>query len=150
MPLIDHTRRSRAGYAWLAVVAAVLTLVGLYVWPWWSGRHSTTFLEYREDFLTDRTSGDQWWNVLYESWFRFGFAVQTVAVLVLPIAVLRWDRWHWLSAAAVLGAVWQLVGVLGSTVFHTTPAPFLGPLAGVLAAVAWLGGRFERRQPAGA
>ncbi|MEV8096908.1 hypothetical protein [Kitasatospora sp. NPDC085879] len=144
MPLIEHQEPSRVGQAWLAVAAAALTLIGLYLWPWWSG--GTTFLDFRDDLSTPR--GGQWWNAVWVSWFRFGFAVQTVAVLVLPFAAVRRDRWHWLAAAAVLGAAWQLVGVLGSTVFHTTPAPFLGPLAGLLAALAWLTGRARRRTTA--
>ncbi|GAA1073124.1 hypothetical protein [Kitasatospora arboriphila] len=147
MPFLEEREPGRAGHAWLAIAAATLTLVGLYLWPWWSD--GTTFLEYRDDLGRRGTHG-AWWNAVWLGWFRFGFALQTVAVLVLPFAVVRRDGWHWLSAAAVLGAGWQLVGVLGSTVFHTSPAPFLGPLAGLLAAVAWLAGRAPRRRTSSA
>ncbi|MCX5207816.1 hypothetical protein OG689_00515 [Kitasatospora sp. NBC_00240] len=149
MPLIDPLPPSKAPSAVLAAAALVLTLVGLYLWPWWSsGYHDSTFLEFRQEYADGPALPSPWWNVFYTSWFQYGYLVQTVAVLVLPFAVVRNDRWHWLSLLAVLTCGWQLVGVLGSTIFHTTPAPFLGPLAGVLALVGWALGRRRAPRPA--
>ncbi|MFC9324239.1 hypothetical protein [Kitasatospora sp. NPDC057015] len=141
MPLIEPAPPSKAPAVWLAVVAVVLTLVGLYVWPWWSFGSDRTFLEFRQEYAHGANPGAPWSDVVYISWFRYGYLLQTIAVLVLPFAVVREDRWHWLALPAVLGCAWQLFGVLGSTVFRTTPAPFLGPLAGFLALLGWLLGR---------
>jgi hypothetical protein len=134
---IDHAKVT--GARWLAGAAAALTLLGLYAIDWWpSGFPDPSFMEFREDYvagLADDTT--PWWNVFHDSWFRFGFLFQTFAVLLLPFTVGLRGRAHWLSALAVLGAVWQLVGVLGSTIFNITFAPFMGPIAGLLALAAW-------------
>ncbi|OKI17511.1 hypothetical protein [Streptomyces sp. CB03911] len=148
MPFIEPAPPSKTPSAVLAAAALVLTLVGLYLWPWWSsGYRDSTFLEFRQEYADGPNPGSPWWNVLYISWFQYGYVVQTVAVLALPFTVVGEDRWHWLSLLAVLTCGWQLIGVLGSTIFHTTPAPFLGPLAGVLALVAWALGRRKAPRP---
>ncbi|MEK2491624.1 hypothetical protein WN990_18915 [Kitasatospora purpeofusca] len=141
MPLIDPAPPGKGAPVALGVAALLLTLIGLYLWPWWpDGFSDPTFLEFRKEY-TDGPPAVTWWDTVYYSWFQYGYLVQTVSVLVLPFTVARDDRWHWLSLAAVLTCGWQLAGVLGSTVVHTTPAPFLGPLAGILALVGWLLGR---------
>ncbi|MFJ8434939.1 hypothetical protein ACIQ9P_26925 [Kitasatospora sp. NPDC094019] len=146
MPLIDPAPPDRRPSTALAVAAVLLTLTGLYLWPWWpSGFPDAKFLEFRQEYAHGALPGSPWWDVVWISWFQYGYLVQSAAVLVLPFTVARHDRWHWLSLLAVLTCGWQLAGVLGSTVFHTTPAPFLGPLAGILALVAWLLAR--RRAP---
>ncbi|MFE7775378.1 hypothetical protein ACFU5O_16055 [Streptomyces sp. NPDC057445] len=139
--------RTVAAY-WLAAIATVLTVLGLYVLPWWPSDYpDPTFLEYRAEYVADLADNTApWWNAFHDSYFVVGFAVQTAAVCLLPFVVARRDRWHWLSVLAVLGAIWQLIGVLGSTIFHTTPAPFLGPLAGLLGLTAWLLARPAQRQ----
>jgi hypothetical protein len=132
---------------WLAAIAAALTVLGLYVLPWWPSRFpDPTFLEFRAEYVAELADDTTpWRNVFHDSYFVFGFGFQTGAVLLLPFVVARGDRWHWLSALAVLGAVWQLIGVLGSTIFHITFAPLLGPLAGLLGLIAWLLARPGRR-----
>lgn len=131
----------------LAVVAAALTLLGLYVLPWWpSGYPDPTFLQFRAQYVADIADDTTpWWNVFHESYFTFGFGIQTAAAVLLPFVVARRDRWHWLSVLTVLAALWQLIGVLGATLFHITLAPLLGPLAGVLGLIGWLLARRRRR-----
>ncbi|MFF4584962.1 hypothetical protein [Streptomyces sp. NPDC001388] len=125
----------------LTVAASALTLLGLYVMDWfpesvWGGQ---SFLDFRTEHLADRADATrlEWWESLGDTYFLIGYAVQTAAFLLLPFVVARYNRWHWLSALAVLGAAWQTTGLIGAAVVNTTLAPALGPLAGVLALIGW-------------
>jgi hypothetical protein len=127
--------------------AAALTILGLYVFAWWpSGFPTPRFLAFRAGYVADLADDDTpWWNVFPDSYFVFGFAVQTAAFVVLPFVVANRNRLHWLSAVAVLASVWEVIGVKGGTLINTTAAPWLGPLAGVLALIGWLLARSARR-----
>ncbi|KAB1140704.1 hypothetical protein F7R91_35230 [Streptomyces luteolifulvus] len=125
----------------LTVAASALTLLGLYVLDWfpdhvWGGQ---TFLEYRTEHLADRgDSGLQGWEYLGDTYFQFGYLVQTAAFVLLPFVVARYNRWHWLAALAVLGAAWQVAGMSAAAIVNTTFAPAMGPLAGILAVIGWV------------
>jgi hypothetical protein len=131
----------------LSATATALTLLGLYVFAWWPSRFANpTFLEFRADYVADLANGDApWWNVFADSYFVFGFGVQTAAFVVLPFVVASRGRLHWLSAIAVLASIWEVIGVKGGSLIFTTAAPWLGPLAGVLALIGWRLARSARR-----
>lgn len=51
MPLIDPAPPGKGAPVALGVAALLLTLIGLYLWPWWpSGFSDPTFLEFRREF----------------------------------------------------------------------------------------------------
>jgi uncharacterized membrane protein YgdD (TMEM256/DUF423 family) len=125
----------------LTVTATVLTLCGLYVMDWFPSRviDPHTFLEYRSEHVAARAQAteQEWWEVVSLTYFEIGYVVQTAAFLLLPFVVARRDRWHRLAVLTLLGAVWQVVGLLGSEIVNTTVAPVVGPFAGILAFVGW-------------
>ncbi|MFJ8105836.1 hypothetical protein [Streptomyces sp. NPDC096132] len=125
----------------LTVAASALTLVGLYVLDWFPGSvwGGQSFLDFRAEHLEGRAdaTGLDWYESLGDTYFQVGYVVQTAAFLLLPFVVARYNRLHWLSALAVLGAAWQTTGLIGAAVVNTTLAPVLGPIAGILALIGW-------------
>jgi hypothetical protein len=134
-------RKLTAAYV-LTVAASALTLFGLYVLDWFPERvwGGTTFLDYRAEHLGDRADAGHldWWEILGDTYFQFGYVVQTAAFALLPFVVARYNRWHWLAALAVLGAAWQVEAMASAGIVNTTFAPVMGPLAGVLALIGWV------------
>ncbi|MCP2259955.1 hypothetical protein LX15_003664 [Streptoalloteichus tenebrarius] len=139
----DDTSGGLLAARWLAAVAAVVTVLGLYVLPWWPGE---SFLEFRAGYLLGGADGlPPWWSSFPASYFCFGFVPHTVAVLVPPLVVARADRWRLLSAPALVGALWQVLAVRGAPLVNTTGAPYLGAVAGMLLVIAWWLGRVAAR-----
>ncbi|SHG05941.1 hypothetical protein [Streptoalloteichus hindustanus] len=139
----DDTSGGLLAARWLAAVAAVVTLLGLYVLPWWPGE---SFLEFRAEHLAGRVDPDPtWWKSLQRGYFRFGFVAHSVVSALPPFVVARPDRWRSLTGLALLGAAWQLLAVRGATLINTTGVPYLGSVAGMLVVIAWWLGRVSAR-----
>jgi hypothetical protein len=127
----------------LAWVSTALTITMLLLLPWWpSDIHDPSFLTFREEqvdmidrfgYSADRT----WWNVFPDSWFQYGWIVQIGLSVVAAVVVGRTDGWRGLVWLGVFGAVWQLVGVLGSGLLNTTGVPYLCVLTALMLVTAW-------------
>lgn len=117
-----------------AVIAAVVTLVGLFAWDWWpADPDDPSFLEYRREVTSD---GDPPGGITVSASFGWGWLVALVLALVAPAALAAGGRARWFAVLGILGGVSQLVAVRAATLIGTTVSPYLAAAAAVALAVA--------------
>ncbi|MCO8276865.1 hypothetical protein M1L60_40425 [Actinoplanes sp. TRM 88003] len=124
--------------AWLAAVVVWASVLML---PWWPTEFvDPTFLEYRSSPIEQyREHGNDWWDVVPYGYFLFGFVLQLVAALALPLLVGRQGWWHWPAGVGVLlTTIWQFIAVVPYGLINTTVVPYLAMVAGAALVVAWI------------